>query len=64
MLSDGARVEVAQCTSVAQHVRSAPHSPALRVRLLFQPAPVGAVPHRLPAGAGQEPDGDPGELAR
>lgn len=58
MSSDGAR-----WTSTVQHVCPLPDGPAVRVRLLFQPPCVGAVPHRLPDGTGQEPDGDPGELA-
>lgn len=56
----GARV----CRSGAgQHVFTAADPPALCLRLLLQPAAARAFPHRLPHGAGQEPDGGPGELA-
>lgn len=37
---------------------------ALRLRLLRKPPAVGAVPHALPAGAGQELDGETGRQAR
>lgn len=46
-----------------EHAGGLPDPPSLRLWLLRQSAAVGAFPHRLSDGTGQEPDGDSGEFA-